>query len=853
MKKKNKLSIKQQFEAKVHSKRSVLYILIAAVAIIECLILISFTTYSWIETASSLIIKTGNKYLTDSYDTRIPISNPLKYEFIVGSSSSSSVDSNISDLNNYFSYSGESRSKNLYRFSRASSVDGRTFFFPKKTNLKPNESGYRQGDIIDSNAEYTHFDFVVNNKGAAKDHKLKFYFAEQDLFTVTNNTSNLSDTDLEIIKNAMRISFQSGNGTPKIYSAVASTYDAVNTTAGGTGSVTTTQIVSGDSLKLFTLGKNSDQNISIRIWLEDKAAGLSGISGTDLAGVDIKINLRLSYSENDYDFLYFDDYTFSSGKNNKFNIGGHLTGDYPESNSKRMFFVYQESANGSNRHVYPMTLDNSGSNVDANCWVTCDGTGNAATTIPDITSFPYIKNLTEAEGSTTASRNALKYSYFGYGNYSLSSYVANGSTALPSNITYKWYLNDVKADTNSEMRYSAYSATSASEGAGGWSYVTPLSMVYFRDLATGVTTNDYNNGANQNFKYITYAVNVASDTESSGSRSDVMYVNTADSDAAKNTATLYYDKTADNGEGLFKSWVPTDWIENQYFNFYYCPGGSYANPAITWTNNVKASKPSSTTSYIYTALGYSENNTNASGNNRTGSGTWREIETNPIFFSAELIDNVATSAHRYQVGVKIEGADDYSYYTLIPDESNMKFYAYLPKAGTNSNPQDDYSPGDIMFHRAASVGIESSDAIWLANLRKGSDTFYPVKIDSSATSSDYTRGYWNISVIVDGTWEHFFWDYGDIANANDDKVLGTFSYNTTGHTGSPTYSNITPNKIDEYRWYVPLDDLATIPEYVYYKWVPYENTEFKYSQKVSDGIYCVITESPDATPANAIE
>lgn len=849
MKKNSSLSKRQQKDAKTRSKLSAIYILIAVVAIIECLVLISFTTFSWIETASSLIIKTGNKYLTDTYDTRIPISSPLNFRFIVGSSSASSFDSNLSDLNNYFSYSGESQTQNLYRFARASSADGKTFFFPKKTNLNPNATGYRQGDIIDSNAEFAHFDFVVNNKGAAKDHKLKFFFAESELFTVTNDTSNLSDEDLAIIKNAMRISFQSGNGTPKIYSAEESTYNAVNTTAGGTVSVTTTKIVSGDSLKLFTLGKNSEQNISVRIWLEDKAPDLSGISGTDLAGVDIKINLKLSYSENDYDFLYFDDYTLSSGKNNKVNIGGHLTGDYPEDNTHRMFFVYQESSNGSNRHVYPMTIDDSGSNVDANCWVTCDSSGNPASTLPDITGLMYITNLTD--GTTNASKNALKYSYFGYGNYSLSNFATNGSTALPSTITYKWFLNDVKADTNSEMRYSAYSATSAQNGAGGWSYVTPLSMVYFRDLATGVTTNAYNNGANQNFKYITNAVNVASDTAASGSRSDVMYACTMADESAKATATLYYDKTADNGNGLFKSWVPTDWIENQYIKFSYCPGGSYSSSAITWTNSAKASKPSSSTDYIYTALGYSENNTAAAGNSRTGSGTWREIESDRVYLSTELIDNVSTSAQRYQIGVKLEGAYSYSYYTLIPDETNMSFYAYLPKAGTNTNPADDYNAGDIMFHRASAVGNETSDAIWLANLRKGSNTFYPVKIDNTATSSDYTRGYWNISVIVDGTYEHFFWNYGDVANENDDEVLGTFSYNTSGHGSSATYYNITPNMIDEYRWYVPLDGLETIPEYVYYRWEPYTGTVFTYSQKISDGIYCVITESADATPANA--
>lgn len=854
-------------DAKTHSRRSALYILIAVVAIIECIVLISFTTYSWIETASSLIIKTGHKYLTDTVDTRIPISRPYNYKFIVGNSSASSSDSNLTDLNNYFSYSGESNTQNLYRFSRASSADGKTFFFPRKTNLNPSATTYRKGDIIDSNAEFAHFDFVVNNKGAAKTHKLKFYFSEQDVFTVTNDTSTLTDAQLATVKRAMRISFQVGNGTPKIYCPAQNDADEANTNEqsysmsavsaanGNTTGVSVTKIRANDGQKLFTIGKDSEQNISIRIWLEDKAAGLGGLTGEQLAGVNIAINLRLTYAENDYDFMYFDDYTFSSGLLNKGNIGGHLTEDFDESDSHRMFFVYQESSNGANRKVYPMTRDNSGSNADAICWVTCDASGTAASTVPDITSLPYITRLTD--GTTSNSKNALKYSYFGYGNCSLSSYSSsnNGSNTLPSNITYKWYLNDIKASSDTELRYSAYSATSASEGAGGWTYNTPLSVVYFRDLATGVTTNNYNVG--NNFKYISSAVRSNTDTESTGNRSNIMYAYASGASGAKYTATLYYDKSADNGNGIFKSWVPSDWLSSsKYINFCYCPGGSYANPAIVWNNQTAtrevASKTISATDYVYTALGYSDNSEVTSGSNADGSGTWREIESQPVYFSTELIDNVVTSANRYQIGVKFNGCNTSSYYTLIPDETNMRFYAYIPKAGTNAAPASDYDTGTITFGSYQAVGDSDVASDWYCNARKGSNTYYPVAYNDTAGVQSAPKGYWNISVIVDGTYEHFFWDYKVVSDPSDDTVLGTFSYNTTGHAGdNPTYTDITPNKLDEYRWYVPLDGLSTIPENIYYKWEPYTNTVFKYSQRLSDGIYCVITEASDGTPSNA--
>ena len=872
----------------VRANLSSVYVLIAVVAIIESLILISFTTYSWIETASSLIIRTGKMHYDDNNYSRIPIANAMNYKFIVNSSTPSMDD--VSDLNKYFSYSGESDTQNLYRFSRASSYDGKTFFFPKKNNLNSNTT-YRQGDIIDSNVNLSHFDFVVSNTGAAKTHKLKFYFYDADVFSVTDGTGTVDPTKRATIQKAMRISFQSGSGTPKIYclpqaasdvnnSDQTYTLSAVNNSSGDVADVSVTKIRANANQKLFTLGKNSEQNISVRIWLEDKALD-SSITSDDLDSINININLKLTYAENDYDFLYFDDYTFSSGKLNKYNIGGHLTGDYDESNDHRMYFAYSED--GSSYHYYPMTLDNSGPNTDANCWVTCDANGTPASTVPDLSSpRNYITKLT---GSSYA-QTALKYSYFAYGAYNKSNV---DKTTAPATPAYKWYLYGANASSSFELRFSAYSVTKTANnaastyGVGGWTYNTPLEMVYFRDLATAVTDGASNSGGN-NFKFITNAVNAASDT-GNGNRSDVMYVCDSAHADAWNTVTLYYDKTADNGNGLFKSFVPEGWLEGNsvpYLKFSYCSGGYYANPVITWNDTegdqVAASKPSSANDFIYTGLGYSENELLDINTDFTGVGCWNAIESQPVYFSTELIDSYANSAYRYQIGVNInsDGSTvNIKYYTLIPDATNQKFYAYIPMPGTNQNQSQgsDYAAGDILFRSFSEYESDTINGTWYGNGRKGSRTYYAVGLDANTATSVTPKGYWNISVIVDGTYEHFFWFDPDVSIANNERVLGTFSYNTTGHSGdSVTYTDITPNKLDEYRWYVPLDYLAEIPEYIYYLWVPYDpdgsynapiapaepemngdETVFMYTQKLSDGIFCVITESPDNTPPNTFD
>ena len=849
-------------KARIRSLISKAHVLIAVVAIIECLILISITTYSWIETASSLIIKTGHKNYEDTFDSRIPIASALNYKFTIKNTSPSMSD--VADLNNYFDLSGESSTQNLFRFARASSANGKDFFFPKKNNLN-STTAYRKGDIIDSNSNFVHYDFTLSNMGATKNNKFKFYFNDANVFNVTNGSGSLTEPQLNEIKYAMRISFQTGNGTPKIYAMTSESTDtvtssAVKNTNGTTQDVTVTKIKNDPNQKLFTIGKNTDQNISVRIWLEDKATTLTA---AQISGVNIGVNLQLTYAQNDYDFLYFDDYTFSSGIKNKDNIGGHLTEDFPESDNYRMYFVYQESSGGNNRHVYPMTIDNSGSNVDANCWVTCDATGTAASTIPDIDSQPYIANLTS--NTTTAATNARTYSYFAYGTWNKANV---GTTTAPSTPLYTWKFNGEKGDTTGELRYNSYSVTSTGSsnayGAGGWAYNTPLSKVYFRDLATGVTDGAYNAG--NNFQYITSSANIGSDDDGSTTthRANVVYMNqnsaaSYSETVARATATLYYDKSADNGKGLFTSWVPASWLTGTSY-FRYCPNGYYNNTtnaycAVMWTAPA-STHPSNNSNYIYTALGYSDLNTISVYSNSTsiatgGVGCWNAIESQPVYFSTELIDNDVTSTKRYKIGVKINNSDTPSYYSLIPDETNMKFHAYIPVPGTNATPAPDYDDGEILFKSYTSFNTNANDGNWWGRVRNGSRTYYPVVFSSSAGTSATPKGYWNLAVIVDGTYEHFFWDEGDVSTHDDDKVLGTFEYNTTGHTGDNVqYDPITPNMIDEYRWYVPFDitTIGTMPESVYFKWEPYTDTVFKYSHYRSEGIYCVITESANAVP-----
>lgn len=851
-------------------KISALHIIIALVAIIECLILISFTTYSWIETASSLKILSGKKSIVDQDLSRIPIKSALNYQFRIGSANTSTNGADCADLNSFFSECG----KSLYRYAETSSADGKTFYF---ANPSTAQNRFRKGDTTDYNTGYTYFDFrVLNGKSGKYKYedntgdnsnavKMKFQFADNDIFSVDPGTSGLAADapELGYIRDAMRLSIQAGSGSAKIYSESVQTYSAQS----GVGSGSTTEISTtaiAQDLKVFAVAKNGTADVACRIWFEKNAPNLSGITAAQLAGVNINVNFKLKYINNEYDFIYFDDYTFSNAKANN---GGHLTEDHLDDSSYRMYFVYKTNGSAAGT-IYPMTLDTSNSNPNAVRWITCEWDGTPEAKIPT-------SDYNVLIGSGTQN------SYFAYG--PIADNTSSETTALKNSMLYTWKLNVPNnvssyqyADAEAELVYNAFgliqtgTGISNTYGAGGWASFTPLSMVYFRDMASGMTDQPYNTG--NDFKYITEAVNVSADLQENETRNNVLYISYdavgssgINSNQYGHTASMYYDKSLDGGKGLFKAWVPTYWLERQdntkQRTFRYCPNNNYyGNCVAAWAS----SQPSVSTGsddYIYTALGNEDKYTTAyyggTNNIASGTGTWKKIEQHPVYLSAELIDNHMKPNYRFQIGVNFDGG--VKYIGLVPDETNTKFYAYIPdlKDG-NPNSSNAYAAGDISF-RAFTYGDSSNTpvdvAAWTpAYTRNGSDTFYPVKlINDGNNTSDTTRGYWHISVIVDGTYEHLFWENAVIDTTTQQvttpaRVLGSFAYNTTGHPDpddADEYVDITAYSLDEYRWYVPMENAS---EYIYYRWEPYSGTVLTFNHNTNDGIYCIVAEGKDDVP-----
>ena len=237
-----------------------------------------------------------------------------------------------------------------------------------------------------------------------------------------------------------------------------------------------------------------------------------------------------------------------------------------------------------------------------------------------------------------------------------------------------------------------------------------------------------------------------------------------------------------------------------------------------------------------------------------GVGTWGEIEK--INFSTELIDTDHIADYRYFVGITGYSSSNFSstmnYYPMTPDATNMIFSAYVPKDIGKSDA------GAINFiryntYRAANHTTASINARWFGNRRNECSTFYPISINTS-TTTDYTRGYWNLSVLVDGSYENLI--YATVVTDNATSG-GTLQYSTDGSTWSSAVM------IDRYRWAAPADGNQTIST-IYWKWTPYQagsytktvngsTTVFNYTHTLSDALYKVITEKPNAVTATGLQ
>ena len=929
---------------------SSVHILIAVVAIIECLILVTFTTFSWIESNSSLIIQNGPKSTQQDTDVRKKMAIASELSSTINLAYSGNT---IAPLNDFFS------EVKYFEFAKATSSDGRTMFFPCRNNTYSEAGKYRKGDTVDYNTSYLYFDFVLSNRNPGNNVNVEnrdVYFDETaeyaDIFTVTGD--GLTAQQKTALENAMRMSIttQSGSSAAStkryaknqyIGTAEADSHyksiDAIpadqsyayDENGGATHTnnrntwVTTNQLSKSvyhttnnvvDSDKLFVVKKNAETKVSFRIWFEVWDPDFRSVFGLDsldysqyesgsaaywkIPDAKVGIKFRLKTSGNDLRSIYFDDYTLTNQAG--INID-HLTDENP--NYRVWFYTYQPAVSASEDHpartagYYAIPLERESRDSTHTLW-----SANTATQ----SEMDYLMGSTEYNdaGANNSNNRLTRYqkSYFCYGDFSTKTakykwelpaapasedYVFNAYSYMPNSSVNK--TNHNWTSDSSGTTYWDCNGTAIKLGVGLWQddAASSMTLLKFRDMATAITTTGYNGGdnyrimnaaaaADNHTHYLVYANNTNSATLADNFTDAV----------AKTTAAMYYDAA----EAVFKSYVPSGWLSgnNAGVSFTYCPGGTFSAVGATLRWYDAAPQPLDG-EYIFTALGYSNRYdvdslggigytagfyTGSSGFLK-GVGTWRDVEL--IKFNTELIDADISSSYRYFVGI----TDSYSlgFYAMVPDASNMTFSAYIPST------QGATQPG-INFVRMNGAKDSNSDTIpdayWYGNTRYTYSTFYPVQVvNTPAVPAVFDRGYWNLSVLVDGTYENLIYDtltdgalddnddpvttYVPIVTAgtkviDDNGTPTTVDHDTVDYTPRDNYgllefsydgtnwetvcddtldsyshseSGVVIAKMhDRYRFYVNAENKNT----VYWRWTPYANYTITFN---SEGVSKTVT------------
>ena len=842
---------------------------IAVVALIECLLLLAFTTYSWIESSSTLIIRNGPQNIVEDNVVNIDIMDQTNYLFTV------KADGDLADLNNYF------KAVKYYELSKCTSADGKTFFFPFRNNTFTTSDKFRKGDTTDYNTSYYYLDFVIkNNSNSRKD----FFFDTENIFTVTDDTESAelqqtysvtvggethTGTRLDALKRAMRVSVAIGSNNPLIYSPEGST--GYNSIAGSVTNATDSSIVTPVTTRKFydytyredehgvivddidpLFSANSggaETRVSVRIWFDvldpdfQAAFGFNSDLFSMIPRAKISVDLGMKCTDNDRQTVYFEDYTFSNTANCE-----RLT---DERQNYFMWFCAYQPYNEDPPHKAgwewkKMTKD---ATVSVhNSWTTSEAT---------ITMM----------GALSSN---LSKSYFIYA-------PDNGAGAPNTGAagTYKW---DLPAAPTAEGHYvfNAYSAvsytSSSSEtktnyGVGVWETATDsndMELVYVRDWATCVTDQDFNRSASSkpNQQYMTQKA-------LSDPTKNILYVNNVNNNTKANnftnaacrvTAAMHYDEDLE----LFKSYVPKSWLANTstvYFN--YCPNGtfSFANTVQRWSA-FSPSKLLNGDDYIYTALGYVGNvlpNYYSGTDYAAGVGTWGDFEE--IQLSTELIDSDHKAAYRYYIGIVGYSADssNFNYYAMIPDATGTVLKARIPEGVGVSSAGVNF----IRYREYNQINSSYVNARWNGNTRGIESTFYPVLVNAAVDNDDYDRGYWKVSVLVDGTYENLIYD--TLTDGDDQGMLQYSRANgdwvTVATDGDGTANPVLNNCIDRYRFYAPAEGRYSVT----WRWTPYEGgsytlsgtthaydaTSFDYIHDTSTGSYLLVTEARNAVPGGS--
>ena len=225
---------------------SIKTIVLSVVALIQIMLLITGTTFSWVETISSLALTGGGK-----------IDNPVKTVANIGSGTG--YDKAL-DLDAYFKKAGN------VHLSTCSSADGQNFYFP----IVGDNNNYRQSTVNDRNVNYIGYNLKVVNKEKDKSKDFKF-----------GNIPSITIGDKPVTDNRVRIAI-TVDGVTKIFSNIGDTENVVAATDGTLSETTVnafdkyTNSDKNVTLPVFSIPANSSKEVKISLWLQDSNGGNNG-------------------------------------------------------------------------------------------------------------------------------------------------------------------------------------------------------------------------------------------------------------------------------------------------------------------------------------------------------------------------------------------------------------------------------------------------------------------------------------------------------------------------------------------------------------------------------------------------
>ena len=245
---------------------SIKTIVLSVVALIQMMLLITGTTFSWVETISSLALTGGGK-----------IDNPVMTVANIGSGSGYNE---TLDLDGYFKKAGN------VHLATCSSADGQNFYFP----IVGDNNNYRQSTVNDPNVNYIGYNLKVVNKEKNKSKDFKF-----------GKIPSIKIGNEAVTDNRVRIAI-TVDGVTKIFSnkdATENVVAATNGTPSGTTVNAFDKYTNSDekvTLPVFSIPANSSKEVKISLWLQDSNGGNNGdVAVNDFTLVVSKKRVEVKY------------------------------------------------------------------------------------------------------------------------------------------------------------------------------------------------------------------------------------------------------------------------------------------------------------------------------------------------------------------------------------------------------------------------------------------------------------------------------------------------------------------------------------------------------------------------------